>query len=126
MRVGYVSPDFRRHCQAYFTSPLLSNHSRESFEIHCYASVLNPDHNTLQFRRLADVWRDCLGKSDAEVARIIRDDGIDILVDLTMHMAAARPFLFAHRPAPVQVSWLAYPGTTGLERDRLPAHRSFS
>jgi protein O-GlcNAc transferase len=114
LRVGYVSPDFRRHCQAYFTSPLLSNHSHESFEIYCYASVTNPDQNTQQFRRLADVWRDCLGKSDAEVAQMIRNDRIDILVDLTMHMAEARPFLFARRPAPVQVAWLAYPGTTGL------------
>jgi protein O-GlcNAc transferase len=115
LRVGYVSPDFRRHCQAYFTYPLLSNHSRESFEIFCYASIIDPDQNTEQLRKFADVWRDCVGKSDAEVAEMIRDDRIDVLVDLTMHMMNGRPLLFARRPAPVQVAWLAYPGTTGLE-----------
>jgi protein O-GlcNAc transferase len=114
LRIGYVSPDFRTHCQAYFTFPLLSNHDHKAFEVFCYASVIDPDDNTRKLKKFADVWRDCLGKSDEEVAEMIRADRIDILVDLTMHMANSRTMTFARRPAPVQVAWLAYPGTTGL------------
>jgi predicted O-linked N-acetylglucosamine transferase (SPINDLY family) len=66
-------------------------------------------------RPLADAWRPIVGKSDADVARLIRDDRIDVLVDLTMHMSRNRQLLFAQRPAPVQICWLAYPGTTGNE-----------
>ena len=95
LRIGYVSPDFRRHCQTYFTVPLLSNHDHKAFEIFCYASVLDPDQNTANFRTYADVWRDCVTKSDEEIAEMVRADGIDVLVDLTMHMAFGRPLLFA-------------------------------
>jgi len=62
----------------------------------------------------ADVWRDISGSSDETVTKLIREDRIDVLVDLTMHMAGSRPLVFARKPAPVQVCWLAYPGTTGL------------
>ncbi len=113
LKIGYVSPDFHRHCQAFFTIPLLSNHDRAAFEIYCYSSVIERDENTRRIQQHADVWRDCLGKSDAEVAAMVRADGIDILVDLTQHMANGRPLLFARKPAPIQVAWLAYPGTTG-------------
>ncbi len=114
LRVGYVSPDFRRHCQAFFTLPLFSNHDHGNFEIFCYSSVMPADENTARIKGLADVWRECHGKSDAQVAEMIRADAIDILVDLTMHMANGRPLLFARKPAPIQVAWLAYPGTTGM------------
>src|SRR5262249_23849422 len=62
----------------------------------------------------AYAWRNTVGTSDEELARMIRVDQIDILVDLTMHMGGCRPLLFARKPAPLQVAWLAYPGTTGL------------
>ncbi|MGD0767293.1 MAG: tetratricopeptide repeat protein [Tepidisphaeraceae bacterium] len=114
LRIGYLSPDFREHCQALFTIPLLSNHDREAFEIFCYADVRRPDGVTERIRRHAQVWRSIVGMTDAEVSRIIREDRIDILVDLTMHMAHGRPLVFARKPAPVQTAWLAYPGTTGL------------
>ncbi|MCG5075535.1 tetratricopeptide repeat protein [Paraburkholderia tagetis] len=113
LRIGYVSPDFRSHCQALFTVPLLSRHDRAAFEIVCYASVAKPDAMTQHLKTLVDVWRDVHTLDDAALAQQIRDDRIDILVDLTMHMAAGRRLLFARRPAPVQVAWLAYPGTTG-------------
>jgi protein O-GlcNAc transferase len=114
LRIGYVSPDFRNHCQALFTIPLFSNHDRSRFEIICYAHIQRPDQHTQRIQKLADVWRNTIGISDAALADIIRADSIDILVDLTMHMAGGRPVLFARKPAPVQISWLAYPGTTGL------------
>ena len=113
LRVGYVSPDFRDHCQAFFLMPLLANHNHEMVEVHCYADVAAPDAITDRIAAFADVWRPIHGLSDAEAAALIRSDGIDILIDLTMHMARSRPLLFARKPAPVQAAWLAYPGTTG-------------
>jgi predicted O-linked N-acetylglucosamine transferase (SPINDLY family) len=113
LRIGYVSPDFRYHCQVFFMMPLLSHHDHQNFEIFCYASVLKPDEMTTHLTSFADVWRDVHEFDDARLAQQIRDDQIDVLVDLTMHMANGRPLLFARRPAPVQVAWLAYPGTTG-------------
>ena len=114
LRIGYVSPDFRDHAQAFFMLPLLSAHDHENFEIYCYADVARPDEITARLRSLADVWRSIAGLSDEQVAGLVRGDGIDILVDLTMHMAGNRLLVFARKPAPVQVTWLAYPGTTGL------------
>jgi protein O-GlcNAc transferase len=114
LRIGYVSPDFRDHCQALFMLPLLSHHDHVSFEIFCYASVERPDGLTQRIASHADVWRDVRELSDEQLAQRIREDRIDILVDLTMHMANGRPLLFARKPAPVQIAWLAYPGTTGI------------
>lgn len=114
LRIGYVSADFRDHCQALFTIPLLSRHDHAAFEIFCYSSVERTDDITRRIQGLADRWRDVRPLDDEALASLIRDDGIDILVDLTMHMAGGRPLLFARRPAPVQIAWLAYPGTTGM------------
>jgi protein O-GlcNAc transferase len=114
MRIGYVGADFRDHCQSLFTIPLFEHHDRERFEIVCYANVARPDDLTERTRKSIDQWRDTVGRSDDEVARQVRADQIDILVDLTMHMSNGRPLLMARKPAPVQVAYLAYPGTTGL------------
>ncbi len=114
LRIGYISPDFRHHCQSYFTAPLLAAHDRQQFEIYCYSDVLRPDAVTERLASQVDAWRDIHQLSDEQAAALIRQDQIDILVDLTMHMAHGRPLLFARKPAPVQAAWLAYPGTTGL------------
>ena len=114
LRVGYVSPDFRRHCQSLFTTPLLAQHDHGQFEIYCYADVPRPDDFTQRIQQYADCWRSTVGLADAEIAKLIHDDSIDILVDLTMHMGRGRPLVFAMKPAPIQVAWLAYPGTTGI------------
>lgn len=114
LRVGYVSPDFRNHVQALFMMPLLAAHDRAEVEIFCYSGVTRPDQVTERLQSHADDWRDIAGLSDDRASELIRRDKIDILVDLTMHMARSRPLLFARKPAPVQVCWLAYPGTTGL------------
>jgi protein O-GlcNAc transferase len=114
LRVGYVSPDFRNHCQSLFTSALFPYHDHEQFEIVCYSSVSKPDEITQKLNHQSDLWREVHGIEDASLAQMIRDDKIDILVDLTMHMASARPMLMARKPAPVQIAWLAYPSTTGI------------
>ena len=114
IRVGYVSPDFYSHCQSFFTIPLLSNCDHTKFEIYCYSSVVRPDDVTQRIKNYTDVWRDVGQLSDEQLAQVIFDDEIDILVDLTMHMNRGRPLVFARKPAPIQVAWLAYPGTTGM------------
>jgi protein O-GlcNAc transferase len=114
LKIGYVSPDFRDHCQSLFTIPLLSRHDHAAFEIFCYASIKRPDDHTRRIAQYADVWRDVRPLNDEALCRLIREDRIDILVDLTMHMAGGRPLLFARKPAPIQIAWLAYPGTTGI------------
>jgi protein O-GlcNAc transferase len=115
LKIGYVSPHFCDHCQAFFLAPLLAHHDREQFEIHCYAEVVRPDAITDQLRSHADGWHPTPGKSDAQVAESIQADGIDILVDLSLHMERNRLLVFARKPAPIQVTWLGYPSTTGLD-----------
>jgi protein O-GlcNAc transferase len=114
LRIGYVSPDFRDHPVGRFVLPLFGRHDREHFDILCYSGVLRPDWMTERLRELAGGWRNTVGVPDARLAEMIREDGVDILVDLTMHSAGNRLPVFARQPAPVQVTWLAYPGSTGL------------
>jgi predicted O-linked N-acetylglucosamine transferase (SPINDLY family) len=115
LRIGYASADFRNHCQVFFMMPLLAHHDPRQFEIFCYSGVRQPDAFTAQLRGLAGQWRDISSLPDEQAAELIRQDQIDILVDLTQHMAYNRLPLFARRPAPVQAAWLGYPGSTGLE-----------
>jgi predicted O-linked N-acetylglucosamine transferase (SPINDLY family) len=114
LRLGYVSPDFRRHSVAYFLEPLLRAHDRTAIELFCYAEVMRPDAVTARLRALADHWLSTVGISDDALAGRIRADGIDILVDLAGHTAHNRLLLFARKPAPVQLTWLGYPNSTGL------------
>jgi protein O-GlcNAc transferase len=115
LRIGYVSPDFRRHSVAYFMEPVLSHHDREGFEIYAYYCGAKRDDVTERLQALTDAWVDCHAWSDERLAERIRADGIDILVDLAGHTRDNRLLVFARRPAPVQVTWLGYPATTGLE-----------
>ena len=115
LRIGYVSPDLRRHPVGLFLWPLLAAHDKVDFEIFCYADVRVPDEMTERLRAQADQWRSIVGRTDEQVAARIREDHIDILVDLTMHTAGHRLLVFARKPAPVQVTYLAYCSTTGLD-----------
>jgi protein O-GlcNAc transferase len=115
LRVGYVSPDFRRHSVAYFIEPVLARHDRAAFEVYCYSNVGLPDAMTAHLLQLADHARNIAGQSDEAAAQVVRDDEIDILVDLAGHTAGHRLGLFALQPAPVQATYLGYPNTTGLE-----------
>jgi predicted O-linked N-acetylglucosamine transferase (SPINDLY family) len=115
LKIGYVSPYFYHQAESFFVAPLLEQHDKENFEIHCYASVIRPDPMTQRHRAAASVWHDVLGVKDPVLAEKIRADRIDVLIDLAMHMSYNRMLCFAHKPAPVQVAWLAYPGGTGLD-----------
>lgn len=114
LRVGYVSPDFYNHSVAFFLEPLLSAHCSRDFEVVCYSDVRWPDDTTARLRSLAGTWRNVCGITDGKLANLIHTDRIDILVDLAGHTEHNRLLVFARKPAPVQVSYLGYPGTTGL------------
>jgi predicted O-linked N-acetylglucosamine transferase (SPINDLY family) len=115
LRIGYVSPNFRDHVLSRFSIPLLRNHDHGQVEVFCYSAADQPSPETALLRGCADVWREVAELDDAALSEAIRRDRIDILVDLNMHMKGRRLLAFARRPAPVQICWLAYPGTTGLE-----------
>jgi protein O-GlcNAc transferase len=114
IRIAYVSPDFRDHSVARFFEVLPKYHDRDVFEVISYSDVNGGDTVTKRLAELSDGWRPICGQSDEEVARQIHSDQIDILVDLSGHTARNRMPVFASRPAPVQVSYLGYPNTTGL------------
>ena len=114
LRVGYVSPDLRDHPVGRYLLPLFERHAREQFEILCYSGAARSDWMTERLRALAGGWRSTVGVPDERLAEMIREDGVDILVDLAMHTAGNRLPVFARQPAPVQVTWLGYPGSTGL------------
>jgi protein O-GlcNAc transferase len=114
LRVGYVSPDFRMHPAVLFLLPLFRHHDRTRVHVTCYSNVHRPDAVTAELRSLVDEWRDISTLDDERASQLVRHDRIDILVDLAQHSAGNRLLLFAKKPAPVQVAWLGYPGTTGV------------
>ncbi|MCE9620021.1 MAG: tetratricopeptide repeat protein [Planctomycetes bacterium] len=114
LRVGYVSPDFRQHSVSYFIEPILAAHDKEKFEVFCYSNNAQVDDYTTRIKGLVPSWRLIHNRSEEEVAELIRRDGIDLLVDLAGHTQNSRLLLFGLKPAPVQVTWLGYPNTTGL------------
>ncbi len=115
LKIGYVSPDLRNHVVDYYFRPVLNNHDRSQFETFCYAEVGEPDETTETLKQLSDNWRFTTGLSDEQVARQIMSDEIDILIELAGHSSNNRVLALAYRPAPVQVTWLGYPNTTGLK-----------
>lgn len=116
LRVGYVSPHLHSHVVSFFFEPLLAAHDRTHFEIFCYASFLESraDGVTQRLREITEHWHFVGDKSDAELAQLIHEDGIDILVDLTGHTANNRLKAFTYRPAPIQASYLGFFASTGL------------
>jgi protein O-GlcNAc transferase len=114
LRIGYVSSDFREHSVSFFFEPLLESHHRPDFHITCYSASDHADAVTAKLQSLADDWRTIVRLDDDQAAALIRADKIDILVDLSGHTGQHRLLLFARKPAPVQISYLGYPGSTGL------------
>lgn len=114
LRIGYVSSDFRTHSVAYFVEPLLAHHDASRFEVTCYFSHKDADSTTERLQRMAQRWRNVADLNDEQFLELINDDGIDILVDLNGHTSGSRLTVFARRAAPVQVSFIGYPDTTGV------------
>jgi predicted O-linked N-acetylglucosamine transferase (SPINDLY family) len=114
LRIGYFSPDMREHPVIKFFLPLIENHDRSNFKVFCFPDAANPDKITDRIRAASDGWRDITTVRDQQAAEMIRQDQIDIFVDLAGHTSGNRLALFARKPAPVQVTWLGYPDTTGL------------
>lgn len=114
LRLGFVSPDFRAHSVAYFARPYFDAFDRDHFDVVGYAHVPNEDSVTDDLRGLTTEWRDIVDWSDRDLAKEIRNDRIDILIDLAGLTRDSRLLAFTPRPAPVQMSYIGYPNTTGL------------
>jgi protein O-GlcNAc transferase len=114
LRVGFVSPHFRKHAMTFFFESVVEHHDPERLEILLYADVAQPDDYSERLRSHGAAWRGIVGRSDSQVADMVRDDAVDILVDLSGHTPHHRLLAFARRPAPVQVTWNGYPNTTGM------------
>jgi predicted O-linked N-acetylglucosamine transferase (SPINDLY family) len=115
LKVGYVSPDFRRHSCQYFLEPLLAHHDKKTVEVYAYADLARPDEVSERYKQLVAHWVDTIALSDEELTARILADGIDVLVDLAGHTRNNRLPVFARKPAPVSVSWLGFGYTTGLQ-----------
>jgi predicted O-linked N-acetylglucosamine transferase (SPINDLY family) len=115
LRIGYVSGDFSGHIVGRNVLPLLQNHDRGKFEIFCYDNSWLADDITRKFCAAANHWRQINAADDSQTIEMIREDGIDILVDLSLHLGHNRLTVLARKPAPVQVTFAGYPGTTGLD-----------
>ena len=116
LKIGYVSADFGDHPVGHIVSGLFPHHDRAQFETVAYA--LSPDDRGAERRRLAaavDRLVDLSAESRGGAARRIHADGIDILIDLSGHTKGNGLAILAHRPAPLQVTWLGFPGTTGTD-----------
>lgn len=113
--VGFLSPDFFTHSVSYFAEVLLTHLDTEGFKLHAYANVAQPDAKTERFRSLlGENWRNIWGLSASAAAELIINDQVDILVELAGHTANNRLDIMALRLAPVQITWIGYPNTTGL------------
>jgi len=114
LRVGYVSPDLREHTVPHFITAALKLHDPANFEVFCYSDVEKPDAITQKLKGMVERWRETRQLKGPDLEKLIRQDRIDILVDLRGHAADNRLTLFAHKPAPIQVNMVGYFNTTGL------------
>ena len=114
LRVGYVSPNFRNQAVARFVVPIFDNHDPWEVEIFAYSDAVATDATTAKLKVKADEWRETAALSDAQLANLVREDRIDLLVDLTGHIGGGRLRTFAAKPAPVQIAYLGYQATTGI------------
>jgi predicted O-linked N-acetylglucosamine transferase (SPINDLY family) len=116
LRIGYISPDFRKHSVAYFFEILLDERNHEAVETFGYSNLDFPDDATKRLKFKFDHFRNIYGASDEAVIEMLKKDKIDILVDLTGHTGNNRLPVLAYKPAPIQVTYLGYPDTTGMEQ----------
>lgn len=114
LKVGFLSPDFGGHPVGILLVRVLENIDRARMSAICYSTGRHEDAFTGRLRRAATAWHDVQTLDDDALAQKIRDDGIDIFVDLSGHSGEGKPALFARKPAPIQISWIGYPGDSGL------------
>lgn len=114
LRIGYLSPDFRSHAMINFIKPILEHHDRDAVEVYAYAELKVGDQDTKWVQDRVDGWRLTTKVRDEDVARMVREDEIDILVDLAGHTSNHRLSVFPYRPAPVTATWLGYLYTTAV------------
>ncbi|KAF5750537.1 UDP-N-acetylglucosamine--peptide N-acetylglucosaminyltransferase SPINDLY-like isoform X4 [Tripterygium wilfordii] len=116
--IGYVSPDYFTHSVSYFVEAPLVYHDYAKYKVVVYSAVVKADAKTNRFKekvlKKGGTWRDIYGIDEKKVASMVREDKVDILVELTGHTANNKLGMMACRPAPVQVTWIGYPNTTGL------------
>ncbi|KAG9138426.1 hypothetical protein Leryth_012718 [Lithospermum erythrorhizon] len=116
--IGYVSPDYFTHSVSYFIEAPLTYHDYANYKVVVYSAVVKADAKTIRFRekvlKKGGIWRDIYGVDEKIVANLVREDKVDILVELTGHTANNKLGMMACRPAPIQVTWIGYPNTTGL------------
>jgi protein O-GlcNAc transferase len=115
LRVGFVSGDLREHVVGRHVQRLFAELNRDEFELFAYANGVEEDELSRKLKLSCVGWRNIARVGDAEAAALIREDKIDVLIDLALHSAGNRLLVFARKPAPVQASWLGYPGSTGIE-----------
>lgn len=115
LRIGYFSPDFREHSVAHFIEPVLEHHNKDSFTVYAYYPSKQEDAVTVRLKQYVDIWRDVSDMSPDALASAIYDDDIDIMVDLVGHTANNSLLAFTRKPAPVQITYLGYPNTTGVK-----------
>ena len=128
LRIGFVSADLYNHAMAHFITPIMEHLSHSpQFELVVYANSFHDDHVSRHLHGLVKIWRQVEKLTHAELAQLIASDSIDIMIDLSGHTGFNRLRSLAHKPAPVQLSWMGYPGTTGLQAiDYYPTDRFFS
>jgi protein O-GlcNAc transferase len=114
LRIGYLSGDFRSHVVGFWTRHIIRDHDRDRFEVFCFVNNKEDDFSR-KIKEGADHWIPVLGESDADVARLIEEARIDILVDLSGHTGGHRLLVMARKPAPVQATWCGYIDSTGLD-----------
>jgi len=116
LKIGYISPDFRLHSSIFFAGALICGHNRQNFEVYGYGNVAKMDQVTESIRGKFDHYRNIYGLDTESLAALIKDDKIDILVDLTGHNTGSSLAVFAKKPAPIQAAYLGYPATTGMQQ----------
>ena len=114
LRIGYLSADFFVHSVSYFIEAPLLYRDTQNTHVTCYSNVARKDKKTSYFEKVCDMWRSIHDKNGKEVGELIRRDRIDILVELTGHTAGNRLDVMALKAAPIQITWIGYPNTTGL------------
>lgn len=114
LRIGYMSPDFFIHSVSYFIEAILTNHNKNDFHVICYSNVVKEDAKTHKLKQLPSEWRNITALSAQQAATLIREDKIDILVELAGHTSGNRLDVTAMKPAPIQITYIGYPNTCGV------------